>query len=455
VTVWLVVYRIPNAMAVQRLEKEIRHRGEPMTLADVAAHYPPIPDADNGAAALLKIWEEDTPGFQAAFHVGLPESYSKRPRPDPVVPFVGGKIDRVHRTGALAVTNREAGEKFLKEHAERLSAFRTALQKSQFRFPVEITNGYKTYLPHLAELKFDVAFAFRLQALVAVEHGDVDGAIDALENIARTGNALADEPFLISQLVRIAFYQMVLDDMERLMSQRPLSPGQLEKLGSLLDRLRMDGALRTTVVAERPCMLSVFDLSPKPETPAASNADEEPSDQRGYRGIGILGPFGLEDADRRLMLETMGAALELADDNDSVSVRQWNKLFYVAGTKADHFPPRLFSAMLLPSWSGAKTRFVCFEARRRAAIVAVTVERYRLVQDGHLPNNLKQLIPQFLHELPEDPFSPLDTFRLKPLPTGFVVYSIGVDQVDDGGQERTSKQRGIWNGFDETFFVER
>jgi hypothetical protein len=85
-----------------------------------------------------------------------------------------------------------------------------------------------------------------------------------------------------------------------------------------------------------------------------------------------------------------------------------------------------------------------------AARVGLTVERYRLA-DGKLPESLNDLVPKFLESVPIDPFDgkPLKYKKLDP---GFVIYSIGEDQQDDGGKERGPKREKPW---DVTFIVER
>jgi hypothetical protein len=108
--------------------------------------------------------------------------------------------------------------------------------------------------------------------------------------------------------------------------------------------------------------------------------------------------------------------------------------------------------MLLPGLQGVAQRFARFEARRRAAATAIAVERFRLAHDGHLPATLDELKPQFLTEVPKDPFDG-QPLRFKPLATGFVVYSIGANRVDDGGKERGKKYSQ--KDYDETFTVER
>src|SRR6476646_1212097 len=72
----LVSYRSTNGEEVAALEARIRANHEPLNLQELAATFPPIPDEENGAEVLLKLWEEDEPGFWRAFRSGatsLPE----------------------------------------------------------------------------------------------------------------------------------------------------------------------------------------------------------------------------------------------------------------------------------------------------------------------------------------------------------------------------------------------
>ena len=71
-------------------------------------------------------------------------------------------------------------------------------------------------------------------------------------------------------------------------------------------------------------------------------------------------------------------------------------------------------------------------ASDRAAIAAVAVERFRRAHAGGLPGALPELSPEFLTSIPEDPFSgrPLLYRRDE---TGYVVYSVGENRVDDNG----------------------
>ena len=68
----------------------------------------------------------------------------------------------------------------------------------------------------------------------------------------------------------------------------------------------------------------------------------------------------------------------------------------------------------------------------RCGVAAVAVERYRLA-NGHWPDRLDDLVPAYLSKIAIDPFDgqPLRFRRLK---DGVIIYTVGEDQKDDGGQ---------------------
>ena len=77
------------------------------------------------------------------------------------------------------------------------------------------------------------------------------------------------------------------------------------------------------------------------------------------------------------------------------------------------------------------------EAWRGNARAALAVERYRLVH-GVCPERLADLVPDYLDAVPMDPFDG-EPLRYRRLETGYMVYSVGRNLVDDGGAE---KERG-------------
>ena len=69
----------------------------------------------------------------------------------------------------------------------------------------------------------------------------------------------------------------------------------------------------------------------------------------------------------------------------------------------------------------------------RCAKVAVGIERYRL-NEGHLLADLQMLVGDYTEEVPVDPFTGKGLIY-KRQEHQYVVYSVGADLADDGGDE--------------------
>lgn len=78
--------------------------------------------------------------------------------------------------------------------------------------------------------------------------------------------------------------------------------------------------------------------------------------------------------------------------------------------------------------------FAITTARLRAAEAAIACERFSRDHEGQMPQGLSDLVPTYLTLIPEDPFDG-NPMRLKKLPDGYVIYSIGSDFTDNGGEK--------------------
>jgi len=91
------------------------------------------------------------------------------------------------------------------------------------------------------------------------------------------------------------------------------------------------------------------------------------------------------------------------------------------------------------------------DSLRELAISALALHRFRLAKRVY-PSSLQDLIPTYLAALPTDCFdgAPL-RYRLKS-DDSFLLYSVGEDCKDDGGDPSLSKQKSrkvmIWDGRD-------
>jgi len=94
---------------------------------------------------------------------------------------------------------------------------------------------------------------------------------------------------------------------------------------------------------------------------------------------------------------------------------------------------------------------ICAQVQQQMAVTAIAIYRYRL-QTGKAPADLAALVPKFLSVLPRDGMDgKILRYRVK-ADGGFVLYSVGLDGKDDGGDSTlvTGKMsyRQIWDGRD-------
>jgi hypothetical protein len=90
-----------------------------------------------------------------------------------------------------------------------------------------------------------------------------------------------------------------------------------------------------------------------------------------------------------------------------------------------------FSNMYVSSLIDSVERNLRFEAEKESARVAIALEQFRL-DTGKLPERLEELVPKYMDKVPIDPFDgkPL---RYKRLEKGYTIYSVGINQIDEGG----------------------
>ena len=85
----------------------------------------------------------------------------------------------------------------------------------------------------------------------------------------------------------------------------------------------------------------------------------------------------------------------------------------------------------------------------------VTAVCSRSVEAKKLPESLDALAPEFLEELPEDPFTG-DDLRYERRDKGYIIYSVGRDRKDDHGLEEANKKKSVdGKSYDLTFLVLR
>jgi hypothetical protein len=86
-----------------------------------------------------------------------------------------------------------------------------------------------------------------------------------------------------------------------------------------------------------------------------------------------------------------------------------------------------------------RSRFQDTEDRAQNALltVALALHAYKL-ENNRYPDSLAQLVPEYLNHIPTDPFARSEPLRYKRDGDKYILYSIGPDGEDDGGQAFTA-----------------
>jgi hypothetical protein len=263
-----------------------------------------------------------------------------------------------------------------------------------------------------------------------LHEGDAAAAVRDWVCIAHLGRSFGDEPYGVSQAMRGAWAGQAVRDLERLLGQVVVTDAELTRIQSkLAEEVAYDGwtmFLRNERALWHRLMSAI---------------------QAGMFPPSVVRQFWADDAGRprRSRFEE---AMDWISDRvppDFAGPHAWvleriTRLHAETATLPWHERTapvaaahrRAASEAARADYRQALTKFQRNHALLCCALVAVAAERYRL-KHGDWPASPAQLVPTFLPDLPVDPFDG-KSLRYKWLPDGIVVYSVGPDGVDDGGQ---------------------
>jgi hypothetical protein len=412
----------------------IRQKGYPASLRELDAWYTQIPESQNAATVLTKAFSQPGLADNSSTLAVLSDKS--------LMPSRGQLLDDEAKAELNAV---------LATNQALLDLLHSAATLTNSRYPADLTQGFQTLLPHLAKVKGSVQL-LTAEALLEASNGDIEKALGALRAAGSVADSLAEEPLLISQLVRIAGWGIISKRTELILNGATLSDGQLSVLQALFRDAERPNAMARGLAGERASGLGVF-MGSQDQLNLFGAANSPPALKDRMRAslfFGLLKSTGLLHKDKAFYLDVMAtnvAAAEAPFPERLMLARQANA--------AALSPPNkllIFSRMLLPALGKAIQRDGEHAARIRTTQTAIAIERFRRAHSGNLPGDLSDLVPTYIALLPRDPFDG-QPLRFKRLASGYVVYSVGSDLRDDGGSEGDPKKPG--SAKDITFILEK
>lgn len=429
VVVAFVTWRVFLAIEIGNHLKKLAAAHLPANGAELDKWYPAVAPEQNAGLALTNVFE----------------LVKKLPDKNSDGRLFSLKLAHNHPMSAddtkLAYQYVEQNRLALDTAADALTRLRAS------RYPVDLSAGVNTPLPHLAHLK-SVAMLADFAARRAIDSGDVSTAIESWKIIFGLARTLDTEPTLISQLVRIAIVRIGVHSLEFGLSNQPLNATQIDQMQTCLRSVERTNQMAFALIGERAIMAQAFrqeifnNWSPEDPEKALKPAGRKAN---GFER-GMIFASGFFERDLSFYLDTMETALPICEQAPPVNFSA--ERVFLKSAKTATLRGYFLSSMILPVYSKLLTKDAESLAELTLSRMALSIESYRIAK-GRLPQDADEVKAG---NIPNDPFSQ-SPLHYKTLQKGFVVYSVGPDRIDDEAKEKPTNR--VEDGWDITFFVDR
>jgi hypothetical protein len=339
-----------------------------------------------------------------------------------------------------------------------LSELSAAGSRPRNRYPYHFEEGFGTLLPNLSSMKSGARIC-QMRAVARLATGDIDGAAADVRLAFRLGEALNEDPFVISQFVRYACDEIALHALWEGLVDHRWTDGQLagfqELLGArdytrgMLHSLESERAVgnmeMSRISGNRRQRLTELDRM-------GSNDNGQESSLTDFMGlVAILMPDGWFRENQvgllkgyQILLDSVRSEVEPTHRATALQFvyRNQNRADeYFQEARAHPSPRNFILGIFRPSLSKSSLKGHRIQTLARMGVIACALERYRLAH-GEYPKTLDELKPAYLAAVPTDWMSD-DPFHYQKTEDGwFRLWSVGPDGKDDGGVYRTVKQDG-------------
>jgi hypothetical protein len=271
---------------------------------------------------------------------------------------------------------------------------------------------------------------------VRTHDNDLAGAAESWHALLNTSHAIEDNPTLIGQLVRMAGQAIAVGALERMLAQGELTDAELVNIQTLLRRETKDNLLYFGMRGERA-------INHRTYTDVRDGKLEMSKLMGGMTGR----PPGILDRAADLFpsvllrgypehLRLLDAQVKASKLKDEERIDALEKIEQEARKNGN-----LLTRLLLPATMKVGQASSRTQAQIRCALAALAAERYRATHDAW-PTSLDELVKErLLDAIPTDPFDG-KALRFKRTPTGIVIYSIGLDKIDNQGNLSRSNPYG-------------
>ena len=243
---------------------------------------------------------------------------------------------------------------------------------------------------------------------------------------------------------KYAFQRNIVSTLEYVINKVTLSDEHLVELINELDKAENVSGNVNAILGER---IMAMDLIMNPNSKYFDSA-KDPLFSAFPPILSLYKAIGLSYSDAIILLKITDSAIKASNLPPHKRLDAANAL----DSELNSLPGKnILLRRFTPSFGRIIKLGLINIAEFRAAKVTLAIERLRLA-NNKLPESLKEMVPDYLDSVPLDPYDGKE-IKYKKLAKGFVVYSIGKDLNDDGGNEDPRDKSD--STYDITFIVEK
>jgi len=399
---------------------------------------PPIPDDRNMAAAPIfaELYATNRPANRRLLQVKLPDLKTQE-RGD----WRGAiRVDLNLWKAAFTNDNLLAA---LVRYEPVLQEVEVAAQRPQARFNVR----YENVDDIRAFVMLNLAKVYRVKALAGLAAGHSDAALADVRLMLRLARASDDEPALSSLQERAAIIKLAIQPAWEGLADRRWKADQLDLLQQDLAGINLLKHLELALQGERCSItwkLEQMLKHPDDTMGIIINTDNPPRRQILFylipKGWFYINCFNTDRSFQKYILPSLDSrAMRLYPDRAEA-------LDPVMDGYSEH--PLRTQYHVMEMWLLAEPSISCFkvavaQTAAQGAVTACALERYRLAH-GRYPDTLAVLVPQHLAAVPNDVIDGQPLRYRREGADGFILYSIGWNMKDDGGQVAWGSKENKW-----------
>ncbi|MEP6664083.1 MAG: hypothetical protein ABJC04_10505, partial [Verrucomicrobiota bacterium] len=358
------VWRINLATKVETQLKAVRAAGLPANGKEADEWYAAVPDVENSALLM-----GDAINLMQAFPDGRSNEVSRIKFPT--------------RPDSLTEDQKNLVSDYLELNEAAINKVNEAIQWPKARYPIDLSFGLETPLPHLSHLK-ELGRIAQFKSLLA---SDSEESTEAIRIILGTARTLEAEPVLISQLVRVALINMAVLSLEQNLNNFNFGSEQLFVLASAFSASEKTNLMMNALIAERASNIPYFRMSNEELHYVTPQDEMTGSVARPLKGIPA--PFlkisGAFERDLLFYLQTMATNIFMLKQGPPESLKMVDNQKQVEVIVQKNF--YLLSSLFLPALGKISQREADAFAFSRMASAALAVEQFRAI-NRRLPESL-------------------------------------------------------------------